>query len=143
MSLHLVPGAPLVVGIPVAVGRVVAQGVAIVEGVVVQAVNEVTDAVELVLGNVQSLLDLMGPAGYVPGVPRALPGRLLQGISSYGARLNAENARNEALGFPLPERFELPDLRRGERFEIPPAYRTEANFPNLPRSFFRGPYQGG
>ena len=59
----------IVQGIPIAVGQAVAQGVAIVEGVVVEVVNEVRDAVQVMADF------FVWNVPRIPGIPMAFPGR--------------------------------------------------------------------
>lgn len=81
----------IVQGIPIAVGQAVAQGVAIVEAVVVEAVNEVRDATEMLFSQID-----LSRGNYLPGVPIALPGRALN-PQIPGRRLDF---RYELPGFP-------------------------------------------
>ena len=77
---------PIVQGIPIAVGQAVAQGVAVVEAVVVEAVNEVRDAAQVMADQLNFFLQ----GGRIPegisGIPMAFPGR--------------------RIGFSIPETFE-------------------------------------
>ena len=70
----------IVQGIPIAVGQAVAQGVAIVEGVVVEVVNEVRDAVEVMADF------FVWNVPRIEGIPMAWPGR--------------------RIGFSIPQTFE-------------------------------------